>query len=41
MKGYSEIKSRILSMGSNVEVIYPQNLREDIIAEIEKIKKLY
>lgn len=41
MKGYSEIKSWILSMGSNVEVISPQNLREDIIDEIEKIKKLY
>ena len=41
MKGYSEIKSWILSMGSNVEVIEPQNLREDIISEIEKIKNLY
>lgn len=41
MKGYSEIKSWILSMGANVEVISPQNLREDIIDEIEKIKKLY
>lgn len=27
MKGYSEIKSWILSMGANVEVISPQNLR--------------
>lgn len=41
MKGYSEIKSWILSMGANVEVVEPQNLREDIILEIEKIKKLY
>ncbi len=41
MKGYSEIKSWILSMGANVEVISPKNLREDIIDEIEKIKKLY
>ena len=41
MKGYSEIKSWILSMGSNVEVLEPQNLREDIISEIEKIKNLY
>ena len=41
MKGYSEIKSWILSMGANVEVIKPEKLREDIICEIEKIKKLY
>lgn len=41
MKGYSEIKSWILSMGANVEVIAPAKLREDIITEIEKIKNLY
>lgn len=41
MKGYSEIKSWILSMGANVEVIEPNKLREDIRSEIEKIKKLY
>ena len=41
MKGYSEIKSWILSMGANVEVISPKNLRRDIMDEIEKIKKLY
>lgn len=41
MKGYSEIKSWILSMGSNVEVIEPKKLRDDIICEIEEIKKLY
>lgn len=41
MKGYSEIKSWVLSMGSNVEVIEPKQLRDDIINEIEKIKKLY
>ena len=26
---------------SRIEVIEPQNLREDIISEIEKIKNLY
>lgn len=41
MKGYSEIKSWILSMGANVEVLAPNNLRDDIISEIEKIKNLY
>ncbi|WP_455539345.1 helix-turn-helix transcriptional regulator [Terrisporobacter sp.] len=41
MKGYSEIKSWILSMGADVEVIEPEKLREDIISEVEKIKNLY
>lgn len=41
MKGYSEIKSWILSMGANVEIIQPKKLRDDIISEIEKIKNLY
>lgn len=41
MRGYKEIKSWILSMGANVEVIEPKKLREDIIKEIENIKKFY
>ena len=41
MRGYTEIKSWILSMGANVEVIKPIELREDIKLEVEKIKKLY
>lgn len=41
MRGYTEIKSWILSMGSNVEVIKPLELRNDIIEEVEKIRNTY
>lgn len=41
MKGYKEIKSWILSMGAKVKVLSPDNLRQDILAEIESIKNLY
>lgn len=41
MRGYTEIKSWILSMGANVEVIEPKKLRDDIIKEIENIKQIY
>lgn len=41
MKGYKEIKSWILSMGSFVEVIEPQKLKNDILDEIKAIMKLY
>lgn len=41
MKGYSEIKSWILSMGAQVEVLAPEKLRQDIKTEIENIKKMY
>ena len=41
MKGYTEIKSWILSMGSYVEVLEPKKLREDIVLEIERIKNIY
>lgn len=40
MKGYQEIKSWILSMGVNAEVIQPKELREEIASEmIDTIKK--
>jgi len=41
MKGYKEIKSWVLSMGSLVEVIEPVKLKEDILNEVKKIEKLY
>ncbi|MCR8743764.1 helix-turn-helix transcriptional regulator [Romboutsia lituseburensis] len=41
MNGYSEIKSWVLSMGSNATVLEPQKLKEDIKEEIKKIKNLY
>ncbi|WP_095926303.1 helix-turn-helix transcriptional regulator [Clostridioides difficile] len=41
MRGYEEIKSWILSMGAYVEVVEPDRLRNDILLEIEKMKKIY
>lgn len=41
MKGYKEIKSWVMSMGSLVEVIEPIRLKEDILDELEKIMDLY
>lgn len=41
MKGYSEIKSWILSMGSKVKVLEPEQLQQDIRNETECIKNLY
>ncbi|MFL8709651.1 helix-turn-helix transcriptional regulator [Clostridioides sp. GD02377] len=41
MRGYEEIKSWILSMGAYVEVIEPERLKNDILSEIEKMRKLY
>lgn len=41
MRGYYEIKSWIMSMGSSVKVIKPDNLREDILKETQKIIDLY
>lgn len=41
MKGYTEIKTWILSMGCNVEVIEPIKLKKDIIEEADKIANLY
>lgn len=41
MKGFKEIKSWVLSMGSNVEVLEPKELRDEIINEIEIIRNIY
>ncbi|WP_242942430.1 WYL domain-containing transcriptional regulator [Proteiniborus sp. DW1] len=41
MNGYPEIKAWIMSMGSNVEVIKPDKLKEDILKETTKINDLY
>jgi len=41
MRGYNEIKSWILSMGSNVKVIEPQNLKDDILREVKQIIEYY
>lgn len=41
MKGYAEIKTWILSMGSRVEVIEPLNLKEDILEEVKRTIETY
>lgn len=41
MSGYVEIKSWLMSMGSKVKVIQPEELREDIINETKKILEIY
>ncbi|MFA5524654.1 MAG: WYL domain-containing transcriptional regulator [Tissierellales bacterium] len=41
MNGYPEIKSWVMGMGSNVEVIEPIKLREDIYNEVTKVINLY
>ncbi|WIV11672.1 WYL domain-containing transcriptional regulator [Proteiniborus sp. MB09-C3] len=41
MNGYPEIKAWVMSMGSNVDVVKPNKLKEDIIEEATKIINLY
>lgn len=41
MKGFVEIKSWVLSMGSSVEVLEPPELKEEIKKEIQNLKKMY
>jgi predicted DNA-binding transcriptional regulator YafY len=41
MKGYAEIKTWVLGMGSSVVVIEPEELRKDLLDEITKIKNNY
>lgn len=41
IKGYQEVKTWVLGMGSKVEVLEPEKLKEDIIKEIGILGKLY
>lgn len=41
MRGVTEVKSWILSMGMHVEVLEPQSLREEIVNELKKLAKIY
>lgn len=41
LKGYKEIKSWVMSMGSLVEVIEPIKLKEEILEEVNEIRKMY
>ena len=38
---YREIKMRILSFGSDVEVISPEDLRLEVAKEIKRMQRLY
>lgn len=41
LKGYKEVKSWVMSMGSLVEVIEPTKLRDEILEEAKKVIKKY
>ncbi|WP_459195794.1 helix-turn-helix transcriptional regulator [Wukongibacter baidiensis] len=41
MKGKPEIMSWIKSMGANVEVLQPKELREELVEEIKKLQNIY
>ncbi|ABR48346.1 Helix-turn-helix, type 11 domain protein [Alkaliphilus metalliredigens QYMF] len=41
IKGYAEIKTWVMSLGSSAEVIQPSKLKEEIIAEAHKMTKIY
>ena len=41
MRGLTEIKSWILGMGSDVEILEPKELKEEVIQEIQKMKGKY
>jgi predicted DNA-binding transcriptional regulator YafY len=41
VSNYGELKGEILKYGSAVKVIYPEELKEEIAQEIEKMKKNY
>lgn len=41
LKGYQEVKTWVLSMGSKVEVLEPEKLKKDVIEEMRKLQKIY
>lgn len=41
LKGYKEVKTWVLSMGSYAEVLEPEKLRKDIIKEVKELRKIY
>lgn len=41
IKGYTELKSWILSMGTNVEVLEPLQLKEEIMNELQQMTEIY
>lgn len=41
LKGYEEVKTWVLGMGSKVEVLKPEKLKSDVIEEVRKLRKMY
>ena len=41
LKGYQEVKTWVLGMGSKVEVLEPEELKEDVVEEMGKLRELY
>lgn len=41
LKGYEEVRTWVLGMGSKVEVLEPERLREDVQEEIGKLEGIY
>lgn len=41
LKGYQEVKAWVLSMGSKVEVLKPDKLKNDVLEEVRKLIKMY
>ena len=41
LKGYEEVKTWVLGMGSKAEVLEPERLRKDVIEEMRKLQKIY
>lgn len=41
LKGYQEVKTWVLGMGSKVEVLEPEKLKNDVIEEVRKLREMY
>ncbi|WP_353097317.1 transcriptional regulator [Tissierella praeacuta] len=41
LKGYQEVKTWVLGMGSKVKVLEPERLRKDVIEEMRKLEEVY
>lgn len=41
LKGYEEVKTWVLGMGSKVEVLAPEKLKKDVIEEMRKLQRIY
>lgn len=41
LKGYEEVKTWVLGMGSKAEVLAPDKLKKDVIEEMRKLQRIY